>query len=143
VVVVLHVGGSKASDIELVLQREPRLGKTWFPTSSVVPNGEHVDVGVRELHEETGLILPPNDLTMLSNAPVPVAIHEGQQQLVYILSASVPVPYVTTHLRTFAWLVQDVIAKSTINTNVLTSYRRRLTLTVFHLRRLNKGYFHL
>jgi hypothetical protein len=27
VVVVLHVGGSKASDIKLVLQREPRNGK--------------------------------------------------------------------------------------------------------------------
>jgi hypothetical protein len=29
VVVVLHVGGSKASDIKLVLYREPRIGKTF------------------------------------------------------------------------------------------------------------------
>jgi hypothetical protein len=28
VLVVLHVGGSKASNIKLVLQREPRVGKT-------------------------------------------------------------------------------------------------------------------
>jgi trehalose-6-phosphatase len=31
VVVVRHVGISKASDIKLVLQRKPRTGKTWFP----------------------------------------------------------------------------------------------------------------
>ena len=30
VVVVLHVGGSKAYDIKFVLEREPRTGKTWF-----------------------------------------------------------------------------------------------------------------
>jgi hypothetical protein len=30
VVVVLHVGGSKAYDIKLVLHREPRTGYTWF-----------------------------------------------------------------------------------------------------------------
>jgi hypothetical protein len=32
-VAVLHVGGSKASHIKLVLQREPRSGKTWFPAA--------------------------------------------------------------------------------------------------------------
>jgi hypothetical protein len=31
VVVVLHVGGTKLSNAKLVLQREPRTGKTWFP----------------------------------------------------------------------------------------------------------------
>jgi ADP-ribose pyrophosphatase YjhB (NUDIX family) len=56
VVVVLHVGGTKLSDIKLVLQREPPFGKTWFPASSVSTNEEHVDAVVRELHEETGLI---------------------------------------------------------------------------------------
>jgi hypothetical protein len=30
VVVVLRVGGSKISNIKLVLQCEPRFGKTWF-----------------------------------------------------------------------------------------------------------------
>jgi hypothetical protein len=30
VVVVVHVGGSKASDVKLVLQREPRSGKARF-----------------------------------------------------------------------------------------------------------------
>jgi 8-oxo-dGTP pyrophosphatase MutT (NUDIX family) len=49
VVVVLHVGGSKASDIKLVLQRKPRIGKTWFPTGSIMPSEEHVDAAVREL----------------------------------------------------------------------------------------------
>jgi hypothetical protein len=34
-VVVIHVRGTKLSDIKLVLQREPRSGKTWFPTGSL------------------------------------------------------------------------------------------------------------
>jgi hypothetical protein len=43
VVVVLHVCGSKASDIKIVLQRELRTGKTWFPAGSILPNEERVD----------------------------------------------------------------------------------------------------
>jgi 8-oxo-dGTP pyrophosphatase MutT (NUDIX family) len=117
VVAVLHVGGSKAFDIKLVLQREPRSGKAWFPTGSILPNEAHVDVDVQELHEEAGLILTHDDLIILSDAPVRVAIHEGQRHLVYVFSASVPDPYVTTHLRTSAQLEQVVTAKSTINSN--------------------------
>jgi hypothetical protein len=30
VVAVLHVGGSKASNIKLISHREPRTGRTWF-----------------------------------------------------------------------------------------------------------------
>jgi 8-oxo-dGTP pyrophosphatase MutT (NUDIX family) len=56
VVVVLHVGGTKLSNIKLVLQREPRTGKTWFPVGSGAANEEPVDVAVRELREETGLL---------------------------------------------------------------------------------------
>jgi ADP-ribose pyrophosphatase YjhB (NUDIX family) len=103
VVVVLHVGGTKLSDIKLVLQLEPRSGKTWFLVGSVTTNEEPVDAAVRELHEETGLILTPDDLTLLSDAHVRVALPIGQQ-LGYVYSASVPVPYVTTHLRTLAQL---------------------------------------
>jgi 8-oxo-dGTP pyrophosphatase MutT (NUDIX family) len=66
VVVVLHIGGSKASDIKPVLQREPRTRKTWFHAGSILPNEEHVDVVARELLEETGLTLTHNDLTRLS-----------------------------------------------------------------------------
>jgi ADP-ribose pyrophosphatase YjhB (NUDIX family) len=99
VVVVLHVGGTKLSDIKLVLQREPRTCKTWFPAGSVTSNEEHVDDAVRELREEIGLIFLTDDLTLLSDAHVRVALHVGQQ-LLYIYSAYVPVPYVTTHLRT-------------------------------------------
>jgi ADP-ribose pyrophosphatase YjhB (NUDIX family) len=100
-VVVLHVGGTKLSDIKLVLQREPHYGKTWFPAGSVTANEEHVDAAVRELHEETGLTLTPDDLMLLSDARVRVALLVGQH-LVYVYSASVPVPYVATHLRTLA-----------------------------------------
>jgi 8-oxo-dGTP pyrophosphatase MutT (NUDIX family) len=106
VVVVLHVGGTRLSDIKLVLQREPRYGKTWFLAGSVSTNEEHVDAALRELHEEIGLILTPDDLTQLSKAPVRVALHVGLQ-LVYVYTASVPVPYVTTHLRTHAQLEQN------------------------------------
>jgi hypothetical protein len=99
VVVVLHVGGTKLSDIKLVLQREPRSGKTWFRAGSVSANGEHVEDAVRDLHKETRLILTRDDLTPLSDAPIRVALHVGQQ-LVYVYTAIVSVAYVTTHLRT-------------------------------------------
>ena len=69
-VMVIHVGGTKPSDLKLVLQREPRSGKTWFTAGSVLPNEEHVDAAVRELHEETGLDLTPDDLTLLSGEHV-------------------------------------------------------------------------
>jgi hypothetical protein len=38
VVVVLHVGETKLSEVKLVLKREPRTGKTWFPAGSVTAN---------------------------------------------------------------------------------------------------------
>jgi 8-oxo-dGTP pyrophosphatase MutT (NUDIX family) len=76
VVVVLHVGGSKASDIKLVLHRKPSYGKTWFPGGSISSTEAHVDAVVRELYVEISLILTPNDLTLLSGAPVRVAILE-------------------------------------------------------------------
>jgi hypothetical protein len=50
VVVVLHVGGFKLTDIKLVLQREPSSGKTWFPAGSISSNEEHVDATFRKLH---------------------------------------------------------------------------------------------
>jgi 8-oxo-dGTP pyrophosphatase MutT (NUDIX family) len=114
VVVVLHFGGSKLADVKLVLQREPRSGKTWFSAGSITPDEEHVDAAVRELHEETGLILTRDGLTLLTDAPARVALPLGQQ-LIYVYSASVPVPYVTTHLRTPAQLEHAVTAQSTIN----------------------------
>jgi 8-oxo-dGTP pyrophosphatase MutT (NUDIX family) len=108
-VVVLHVGGSKLADVKLVLQREPRSGKTRFPVGSISSQEEHVDAAIRELHEETGLILTHDDSTLLSDAPVRVALHV-EHHLVNIYSASVPVPYVTTHLRTPAQLEHVVTA---------------------------------
>jgi ADP-ribose pyrophosphatase YjhB (NUDIX family) len=97
-----------------VLQREPRTGKNWFPAGSITTNEEHVDVAVSELHEEIGLTLTPDDLTLLSDAPVRVALPDGQH-FVYVYSAYVPVPFVTSHLRTPAQLEHAVIAQSTIN----------------------------
>jgi 8-oxo-dGTP pyrophosphatase MutT (NUDIX family) len=113
-VLVLHVGGTKLSNFKLVLQIEPRTGKTWFPAGSVTTNEEHVDAAVRELREETGLTLTPDDLMRLSDALVRVSLPAGQQ-LVYVYSSSVHVPYVTSHLRTHAQLEQAVTTQSTIN----------------------------
>jgi 8-oxo-dGTP pyrophosphatase MutT (NUDIX family) len=103
VVIVLHVGGTGLLDVKLVLQREPRTGKTWSPVGSIIVNEEHVEAAVRELHEETGLSLTPDDLTLLSDADVRIALPNGQQ-LVYIYSAYVLVPYITTNLRPHAQL---------------------------------------
>jgi ADP-ribose pyrophosphatase YjhB (NUDIX family) len=114
VVVELHVGGTKLSNVKFVLQREPRTGKTWFPAGSVAANEEPVDAAVRELREETSRALTPYDLTLLSDAPVRVTLPYGQQ-LVYIYAAYVSVPYATNHLRTPAQLEQVVTTQSTIN----------------------------
>jgi ADP-ribose pyrophosphatase YjhB (NUDIX family) len=66
IVIALHVGGSKALDIKLVLQQEPRSGKTWFPADTIFPNEAHVDKAVRELFEETRVTRTVDDLTRLS-----------------------------------------------------------------------------
>jgi hypothetical protein len=59
--------------------------------------------------------LAADDLAQLSDAPVRVTLHEGQRQLVYVFSASIPVPYVTSRLRTPSELEHVVTAQSTIN----------------------------
>jgi hypothetical protein len=58
--------------------------------------------------------LTPDDLTLLSDALVCVALPVGQH-LVYVYSASINVPYFATHLRTLAQLEQAVTSQSTIN----------------------------
>jgi hypothetical protein len=50
VVILLNVGGSKVSDMKLVLQREPRTRKTWYHDGFVLHDDEHVDAAIRELH---------------------------------------------------------------------------------------------
>jgi 8-oxo-dGTP pyrophosphatase MutT (NUDIX family) len=100
--------------VKLVLQREPRSGETWFPGGSILSNEEPVDAAVRELHEETGLVLTPDDLTLLSDALVRVTLPEGLQ-LVYVYSASIPVMFATNNLRTPAQVEQAVTPQSTIN----------------------------
>jgi ADP-ribose pyrophosphatase YjhB (NUDIX family) len=70
VIVVLHVGRTKASYIKLVLQSEPRTGKYWCRAGIVFPHEEHVDEAVRELFEETGLTGTVDDLNLLSGGVV-------------------------------------------------------------------------
>jgi 8-oxo-dGTP pyrophosphatase MutT (NUDIX family) len=115
-VVVLHVGGSKAFDIKIVLQREPRTGKTWFSAGSIMLNEEHVDAAVRELFQEIGLTLTVDDRTRSSYNHVQVPLPEGKHQHVNVYAASVPVPYVTPSLRTPPKVSQVVVtSQSTIN----------------------------
>jgi hypothetical protein len=51
---------------------------------------------------------------MTSNNPVRVSLHEGKDQLVYVFSVFVPVPFVATHIRTRVKLMQAVTTHSTI-----------------------------
>jgi hypothetical protein len=143
VVVLSHVGGSKLSDIKLVLQREPSSRKTWCLAGSTSSNAERVDAFVRDLHEDTGIILTLDVLNLLSDAPVRVAL-PNVQRVVYAFSAYVQVPYVTTHLRTPTQLEQVVTAQSTINLD--GSYVVPETINIDgrplrHLRPLRMGYF--
>jgi 8-oxo-dGTP pyrophosphatase MutT (NUDIX family) len=116
VVVVQHIGGSKASDIQLVLHREPRFGKIWFLAGSILSNEEHVDAAVRELFEENGLTLAIDDLMHLSNNHARVPFLVSKHRLVYVFPASIPMPFVTANLRTKAKVShQAVTTHSTIN----------------------------
>jgi ADP-ribose pyrophosphatase YjhB (NUDIX family) len=81
----------------------------------ILPNEKLVDAVVRALLEETCLTLSHDDFTMMSDAPVRVALLEVQRQLVCVFSACVPIPYVTASLHTPATVEQDVTAQSTIN----------------------------
>jgi ADP-ribose pyrophosphatase YjhB (NUDIX family) len=113
-VLVIHVRGTKQSEVKLLLQREPRYGKTWFPGGSILPNEELADAAVRELHKETGLALTPDDLTLLSDAHVHVKLPQGRQ-LVYVYSASIPVLVDANNLRTPAQVEHAILAQSTVN----------------------------
>jgi hypothetical protein len=93
VVVVLSVGGTKASYIILGLQREPRTSKSWFFAGIVLPNHEYVDAGVSVLFEETNLILTVDDLTMLMiDVVLRVPLTANEYHLVYVYFAFVLVP---------------------------------------------------
>jgi 8-oxo-dGTP pyrophosphatase MutT (NUDIX family) len=74
VVIVLPVGSPNASDIKLVLQREPKSNRAWFPVGAGLTNEGHVDVAVRELLEETGMTLIVDKFTMLSGKVVCVPL---------------------------------------------------------------------
>jgi 8-oxo-dGTP pyrophosphatase MutT (NUDIX family) len=91
VVVIPHVGGSKSSDVKLVLQRELRTENILFLAGSILPNEAPVDAAVRELFEESGLIMTV-DLTMIGGNLVRVPLPGGQYRLVHVFSASGHVP---------------------------------------------------
>jgi hypothetical protein len=92
-------GAAAAAPPAGAFQCEPCTGKAWLPTGIVLPNEEPFDVAVRELLEETGLILTVDDLTILSGIVVRVSLHVGKYHLVYVYSASDHVQYVTANLR--------------------------------------------
>jgi 8-oxo-dGTP pyrophosphatase MutT (NUDIX family) len=109
VLVVYHVGGLKASYIKLVLQRKPRIGKTWFLSGYVLPNEGHVDAAVRELFEEIGFTLTADDLA---------ASPSECRYLLPSTSSSTffwQVPYVIENMRTHAKVEHTVTAQSAIH----------------------------
>jgi ADP-ribose pyrophosphatase YjhB (NUDIX family) len=106
----------------------------------ILPNEELVNAVVRALLEEISLTLSHDDFTMMSDAPVRVALPEMQRQLVCVFSACVPIPYVTTSLHTHAKVEQAVTAQSTINPDGSYVVPSMLTLTVYLLRRPSMGY---
>jgi hypothetical protein len=96
-----------------------------------------------ELLEETGFTLTYDDLILLSDAPVRVVLTRGRRHIVYVYSASVPVPYVTTHLRTHAKLEHVVNAQSTINPYCSYVVQKTIVIVGLRLRRLSiMDYFH-
>jgi ADP-ribose pyrophosphatase YjhB (NUDIX family) len=82
---------------------------------SILPNEEPIDAAIRDLLEETGITLTLDDFTLLRYNPVRVSLPEGKSQLVYVFSVYVPVPFVTTNLRTLDKLEQAFSAHSTVN----------------------------
>jgi 8-oxo-dGTP pyrophosphatase MutT (NUDIX family) len=112
VVVVLHVGGSKAYYIKLTLWSEHHIGKTLFHAGSILPSEAHVDAAVRELFEEIGLTLTVEDLMLSSGNHVRLPLSAGRCQLVHVFSASGHVPYVLANLRTPTKVERVVTAQS-------------------------------
>jgi hypothetical protein len=110
VVVVLHIGGSKASDIQPFYSVSLALVKLGFLPVQYCLTRSLLMLLFVSYFKETGLTLTVDDSTMLNDAPVRVALNEGQRQLVYFFSAYVPVPYVIANLRTHAKLEQLVTA---------------------------------
>jgi ADP-ribose pyrophosphatase YjhB (NUDIX family) len=73
-VVDLSLESPHASDITLVLQREPRSGKSWCVADIVLPKEKYVDAAVRDLFEEIGLTLTVDNFTVLSGVAVQVPL---------------------------------------------------------------------
>jgi ADP-ribose pyrophosphatase YjhB (NUDIX family) len=84
--VVLRVGSPNASDMKIVLQREPKSDKAWFLVGTVLPDEEHVDAAVYKFFEETGMIMTDGDLTLMSGKVVRVPLPESKTQHVRCFS---------------------------------------------------------
>jgi hypothetical protein len=113
VVVVLQVEGSKASNIKLLIQREPRTSTTSFLAGSVLPTQRmSTQMSVSCLRK---LALTVDDLTSLSGNHVRVPLPDNKHQLVHVFSASELVLYMIANLRTPTQVVQA--AKSTTHSH--------------------------
>jgi hypothetical protein len=115
VVIVLLVGGSKASDFKLVLQREPRTSKTWCLADLILPNEAPVDDAVREWFEITDLTMTIDYLTRLNGNHIRVSLPDGQHLPVYVFLSTALVPYVTSNLRTPAKVEHALTTHSTVH----------------------------
>jgi hypothetical protein len=139
VVDVLSVGGLKASDIKLLLQREPRTGKSWFLAASISPYEKQVDAAVRELLAENGLTLIVLDLTLVSGNHLRVPLPARKYSLICVLLAYVSVPYVTANQRTRAKLEEAINTMSTVHINCSYVVPTTVDFSDCLLRRLRLG----
>jgi hypothetical protein len=56
-------------------------------------------------------------MILLNNSPVRVPLLEAKHKLVYVLSASVTVPFILAIIRTLAKLIKALTTQSTIDPN--------------------------
>jgi hypothetical protein len=101
VVVVQRVGGSTASCIKLVLQREPRTCKTWFTVCSICLAKS---LSTRPFTNCLRKIASPCPSTILRCGVAIMfecpSLHARKSHLIYVFLAFVHVPYVISNLRT-------------------------------------------
>jgi hypothetical protein len=117
VVVALHVGGAKASDMKSGVTTRTSFRylmvscRYRFAQRKTCRRGR----SHRELLEEIGLTLTVENLTLLTDVAFRVPLPDVKLQHVYVYSTSVHIPYLNANRRTLAKVKHVVIAQSTVH----------------------------
>jgi hypothetical protein len=80
---------------------------------------------------KTGLTITVDDITILSDRAIPVALPDSMTQHIYAYIGYLPAPYVTIKLRTSTKIEQAILSHQMFKGTVLTLYFRP------QLRRMN------